>query len=252
MKANQSLAGGKNSRAARPKQARKTTGANTPAGPGKSTPTKADRAECDRVSDQRRRAFEGRSGDGFDPAIPGVHCLEWCEGALLDRVCAAIYDAEPCLADLPVGGLDGARLLAHRVMEPVRVRGLRALENAPAATWRFALPGMQGEMCATDRGALRFVADALYECRHAIVEGVLPRLPYDRASALADALVIAETDCFREGTRIDAMWAEHWTPLQWCSVFLRERCLQVRALAAVNDCDELPSDVMAWAKGGAR
>ena len=73
-------------------------------------------------------------------------------------------------------GMEAARLLARCVMGPVRERGLRPPDGGPAASWRHALPGMQGEMCGDDRGALCFVSDALYEFRRSLLVCVMPRL----------------------------------------------------------------------------
>ena len=109
-------------------------------------------------------------------------------------MCAALYDAEPCLGDTRrSGGMPGALALVQVVMQRVRARGLRAQDQCEAENWTAALPGMQGQELKTEKDSLCFLADALYAERRELVREVLPRLGLDRALALADALVIVET-----------------------------------------------------------
>ena len=121
-----------------------------------------------------------------------------------DRVCAALHDAEPVLGPVQGrGDLPAALVLTQRVMERVRARGLRPQSGAAPENWTGALPGMQGQHLDSERAALAFLCDALYMERHALVAEVIPKLELGRALALADALVIAETDVCREGMSID-------------------------------------------------
>jgi hypothetical protein len=250
VKRNQSQAGAKNSRASKPSQARKTTGKTLPPAREEKPPTPSRE---DRVSRVRMDAFEGRTGGGFDPDIPGLLTCEWCDGALVDRVCAALYDAEPMLGDVArMGDMPGALSITHRVMERVRERGLRPQEECEPENWSGALPGMQARRLDSERATLCFLSDAIYQERHQLVRDVIPKLSLDRALALADALVIAETDCFREGMSIDEPERDGFlTPLQQCSEYLRRTRLVALTAGMEGMSEDLPSTVCAWAKGGA-
>ena len=252
MKQNQSQAGQRNSRAPKSKQSRKVTSPPLPPTPaGQTTATAPEKG--DDVSDDRMRAFEHRTQDGFDPSIPGVLSLEWSDGALVDRVCAALHDAEPVLGEVRrCGELPAALVITQRVMERVRARGLRPQCGAAPENWTGALPGMQGQHLDSERATLAFLCDALYMERHALVAEVIPKLELGRALALADALVIAETCMVREGASIDGRADGYQTAVQCCSEHLRAAWLAVHSADLSNMSEDLPRDVIAWAKGGAR
>ena len=257
MTQNQHRAGGRNNRPAQSEQARKTTGQTIPAAPaGKSpaTPPRREReCDADRVSRNRMEAFEGRRGSSYEPDIPGVGVCEWSEGALLDRMCAALYDAELIIFGMEFSSdFRVALAVARVVMQRVRTRGWRAQTDETPGLWGAALPGMQGAHCKTDSDALYTVADALYEARHQIVREVIPKLDLDRSLALADALVIAETNDFRQGASIDPMGRNRRTPVQECSACLRERWLQLHTLEGTGLSEDLPHAIREWAKGGGR
>ena len=206
-----------------------------------------------KLSWSRERAAEGGINKEIDPDVPDVHACEWPDGALLDFVSVALYDAEPIIAEVSwAAELALPRALARMVVRRVRVRGIRIQESSPEQ-WQLALPGLQSSQREDDTGVLCRITSDLYQWRREVVAGVLPRLSTDRASALADALVIAETNEIRNGTCIDAMDESHLTQLQKVSRRLRNAWFAEQSVIVAPG---LAVDLVAYRKslkkGGAR